>query len=199
MALIVGGSIAITITVAAREYESPEAQRRPNIAIKPPRCWARAACRRSRSWLTATRTRSRPRLYIIGPDGKDILGRRSRRWPRAAWSSSIARQRRPRRQWRPEPRPPGPPPPGNFRPLRAPRRRSSARRLRLHRAVGAAPPQHFRRAERARDLLTILGIALPVSASPAGGWRSTSRADSPHPRRRARARLENPNAREPIA
>jgi hypothetical protein len=34
MALIVGGSILITFTVAAREYESPELQRRPNVAIQ---------------------------------------------------------------------------------------------------------------------------------------------------------------------
>jgi hypothetical protein len=34
MALIVGGSIAITITVAARQYESPDVQRRPNVAIQ---------------------------------------------------------------------------------------------------------------------------------------------------------------------
>ena len=34
MALIVGGSIAITFTIAAREYESPELQRRPSAAIQ---------------------------------------------------------------------------------------------------------------------------------------------------------------------
>jgi len=32
MAIIVGG-IAITFTIAAREYESPELQRRPSVAI----------------------------------------------------------------------------------------------------------------------------------------------------------------------
>ena len=34
MALIVGGSIAITFTIAAREYEAPELQRRPSVAIQ---------------------------------------------------------------------------------------------------------------------------------------------------------------------
>ena len=34
MALIVGGSIAITFTIAAREYESRELQRRPPVAIQ---------------------------------------------------------------------------------------------------------------------------------------------------------------------
>ena len=34
MAIIVGGSIAVTFTVAAREYESREFQRRPAIAIR---------------------------------------------------------------------------------------------------------------------------------------------------------------------
>jgi len=34
MALIVGGSIAITFTIAAREYGAPELQRRPSVAIQ---------------------------------------------------------------------------------------------------------------------------------------------------------------------
>ena len=43
MALIVGGSIAITFTVAAREYESREFQRRPPSPSRLPKCSARAA------------------------------------------------------------------------------------------------------------------------------------------------------------
>ena len=43
MALIVGGSIAVTFTVAAREYESREFQRRPAVAIQASEVLAQAA------------------------------------------------------------------------------------------------------------------------------------------------------------
>ena len=41
MALIVGGSIAITFTIAAHEYEAPELQRRPGAAIQASEVLAR--------------------------------------------------------------------------------------------------------------------------------------------------------------
>ena len=41
MALIVGGSIAITFTIAAREYEAPELQRRPSVAMQASEVLAR--------------------------------------------------------------------------------------------------------------------------------------------------------------
>lgn len=46
MALIVAGSIAITLTVAAREYESQEAPRRPSVAIQASEVLAKGASSR---------------------------------------------------------------------------------------------------------------------------------------------------------
>src|SRR5579863_645432 len=51
MALIVGGSIAITFTVAAHEYESPELQRRPSIAIQAGEVLTRGGIAALKHWL----------------------------------------------------------------------------------------------------------------------------------------------------
>jgi two-component system, OmpR family, sensor kinase len=77
MALIVAGSIAITFTVAAREYESQEAQRRPNIALQASEVLATGGIAALTHWLKANQHSIPDRdLYIIGPDGRDLLGRR---------------------------------------------------------------------------------------------------------------------------
>ena len=77
MALIVGGSIAITFTITAREYEAPELQRRPSIAIQASEVLARGGIGALKSWLDTTKNSIPDRdVYIIGPDGADILGRR---------------------------------------------------------------------------------------------------------------------------
>jgi signal transduction histidine kinase len=77
MALIVGGSIAITFTIAAREYEAPELQRRPSVAIQASEALARGGVGALQNWLGANKNAIPDRdLYIIGPDGADILGRR---------------------------------------------------------------------------------------------------------------------------
>ena len=77
MALIVGGSIAITFTIAAREYEAPELQRRPSVAIQASEVLARGGVAALKNWLGANKNSIPDRdLYIIGPDGADILGRR---------------------------------------------------------------------------------------------------------------------------
>ncbi len=77
MALIVGGSIAITFSVAAREYESPEYLRRPNVAIQASEVLATGGISALRKWLQANEHPIPDRdLFIIGPDGRDILGRR---------------------------------------------------------------------------------------------------------------------------
>src|ERR1700686_2119246 len=77
MALIVGGSIAITFTIAAREYEAPELQRRPSVAIQASEALARGGIGALKSWLDSNKNSISDRdLYIIGPDGADILGRR---------------------------------------------------------------------------------------------------------------------------
>ena len=51
MALIVGGSIAITFTIAAHEYEAPELQRRPGAAIKASEALAQGGIGALKSWL----------------------------------------------------------------------------------------------------------------------------------------------------
>jgi two-component system, OmpR family, sensor kinase len=114
MAFIVGGSIAITFTVAAREYESPELQRRPNVAIQASEVLGKGGISALKIWLDANKNSLGDRdLFIVGPDGKDILGRRL--------SDSAARRleflnRDPTAGL--EPRPRGQPAPGNFRPTR---------------------------------------------------------------------------------
>ena len=62
MALIVGGSIAITFTIAAREYEAPELQRRPSVAIQASEVLARGGIGALKSWLQANKNSiARPR------------------------------------------------------------------------------------------------------------------------------------------
>jgi two-component system sensor histidine kinase CpxA len=77
MALIVGGSIAITFTITAREYEAPELQRRPPVAIQASDVLARGGIGALKSWLDSNKNSIADRnLFIVGPDGTDILGRR---------------------------------------------------------------------------------------------------------------------------
>jgi len=77
MALIVGGSIAITFTIAAREYGAPELQRRPSVAIQASEVLATGGISALKKWLAANEHSIPDRdLFIIGPDGADILGRR---------------------------------------------------------------------------------------------------------------------------
>jgi len=120
MTLIVGGSIAITFTIAAREYGAPELQRRPSTAIQASEVLAHGGLAALKTWLSANRNPSPDRdLFIIGPDGADILGRRL--------SANAARHLEyvnrdelvNRGPGGPDLRPFGPPPPGNFRPSRA--------------------------------------------------------------------------------
>jgi two-component system sensor histidine kinase CpxA len=111
MALIVGGSIAITFTVAAREYESPELQRRPNVAIQASEVLGLGGITALKDWLDTNKNSMGDRdIFIIGPDGKDILGRRLS-------DNAVRRLEFFNRDVMgdPGPRPPGPPPPGNFR------------------------------------------------------------------------------------
>lgn len=115
MALIVAGSIAVTFTFAAREYESQEAQHRPSVAIPASEVLARGGIGALRGWLEANKNSIPDRdIFIIGPDGADILGRRL--------SESAARRLEffnREAMAGLEPRPSEPPPPRNFRPTRA--------------------------------------------------------------------------------
>jgi two-component system OmpR family sensor kinase len=77
MALIVGGSIAITFSTAAREYEAPELQRRPPVAALASQALAHGGIGELKRWLADNKNAIPDRdLYIIGADGADILGRR---------------------------------------------------------------------------------------------------------------------------
>jgi len=77
MAIIVGGSIAITFTVAAREYEAPELQRHPSVAIQASEVLAHGGIGALKNWLNTSKSAIVDRdFFIVGPDGTDILGRR---------------------------------------------------------------------------------------------------------------------------
>ena len=77
MALIVGGSIATTFTITSREYEAPELQRRPPIALQASQALGQGGLGALKIWLNSNKNTIGGRdLYIIGPDGADILGRR---------------------------------------------------------------------------------------------------------------------------
>jgi len=86
MALIVVGSIAVTYAVAARDYESLEWQRRPSVAIAASQVVERGGLTALQHWLAANKNVIPDRdLFIVGPGGTDILGRRlsesaERRW-----------------------------------------------------------------------------------------------------------------------
>jgi hypothetical protein len=77
MALIVIGSVAVTYGVAAREYESQEWQRRPSVAISASEAFASGGMVSLRRWLSENENAVPDRdLFIVAPDGRDILGRR---------------------------------------------------------------------------------------------------------------------------
>src|SRR5579859_3846882 len=77
MALIVGASMATTFTIASREYESPETQRRPQVAIRASEVLARGGVGALKNWLDSNKNSFPGRdLFVVGPDGRDLLGRR---------------------------------------------------------------------------------------------------------------------------
>jgi two-component system OmpR family sensor kinase len=115
MALIVGGSIATTFTIALHEYEPQELQRRPSVAIQASEVLARGGIGALKSWLDANKYSMGDRdLFIVGPDGQDILGRRlplgAARRLEFVNRDAVAGA---------EPHGFGHPPPGNFRPSHA--------------------------------------------------------------------------------
>jgi two-component system, OmpR family, sensor kinase len=125
MALIVGGSIAITFTIAAREYEAPESQRRPSMAIQASEVLAHGGIGALKSWLDTNKNSIPDRdLFIVGADGTDILGRRlsegaARRLEFFNRDEFVNRDAPGGPGGGLGPRPFGAPPPGNFRPSRA--------------------------------------------------------------------------------
>jgi two-component system sensor histidine kinase CpxA len=77
MALIIIGSVAVTYGVATREYESQEWQHRPSVAISASEAFATGGMPGLRRWLAENEKSVPDRdLFIVAPDGHDILGRR---------------------------------------------------------------------------------------------------------------------------
>ena len=159
MALIVGGSIAITFAVAAREYESPEMQRRPNVAIQASEVLGVGGLPALKRWLGEKKNALGDRdIFIIGPDGKDVLGRHL--------SESATRRLESFNRdavGGPEPRPPGPPP-GNFRPPRIAPQMVGPDGTTYTVLMVPRRPSIFGALSLPDISLTILGIALAVSA-----------------------------------
>ncbi len=150
MALIVGASIATTFTIAAREYESPELQRRPNAAMQASEVLDRGGVGALKSWLQANKNSIPDRdLFIIGPDGRDILGRRI---PEVAARRLEAVNRDPAT------------PSGNYRPSRAAPQMVAADGSLYTVLFSPRRPSIFGALSLPAISLTILGIALIVSA-----------------------------------
>jgi two-component system sensor histidine kinase CpxA len=159
MAIIVAGSIAVTFKVAAREFESPEPQRRPNVAIQASEVLGKGGLPALKEWLGENKNSLGDRdIFIIGPDGKDILGRdlseaAARRLDYLNHEAQVGF----------EPRPPGPPP-GNFRPPRFTPQIVAADGATYTVLLVLRRPSIFGALSTPQISLTILGIALLVSA-----------------------------------
>jgi two-component system sensor histidine kinase CpxA len=125
MALIVIGSVAVTYAVAAREYDSQEWQRRPSVAISASEAFAGGGMTALRRWLSENENTVPDRdLFIVGPDGRDILGRRLSESAQRRLEF-ITREAQAGAEFRAAPeerglglRPSGEPPPLNLRPSR---------------------------------------------------------------------------------
>jgi two-component system OmpR family sensor kinase len=170
MAIIVGGSIATTFTIAAREYEAPELQRRPSVAIQASEVLAQGGIGALKTWLDSNKNAIADRnLYIVGPDGADILGRRlseaaARRLEYVNRDEFINREGGGAREGSAGPRPFGPPPPGNFRPSRAAPQIVGADGSAYTVLLVPRRPSIFGALSLPAISLTILCIALIVSA-----------------------------------
>ena len=169
MALIVAASIAVTYTVTAREYESPELRGR-TVAIQASEVLARGGIGALKEWLGTNKNSVKDRdLYIIGPDGADILGRRltegaARRLEFFNRDDPGGREEPGSRDaGSPGPRPSGPPP-GNFRPSRAAPQIVSVDGTAYTVLLVPRRPSIFGALSLPGISLAILGIALVVSA-----------------------------------
>ena len=148
MTLIVGSSIATTFTITSRENEPFEYQRRPSVAIQASEILARGGVGALKSWLEGNKTAMGDReLFIIGPDGRDILGRRL---PESAARRLEFINREPV--------------PGNFRPSRAAPQIIAPDGSIYTVVMTPRRPSIFGALSLPAISLTILGIALVVSA-----------------------------------
>jgi two-component system sensor histidine kinase CpxA len=148
MALIVGASIATTFTIASREYGPQESQRRPSVAIQASEVLARGGIAALKGWLPENKNAAGDReLFIVGPDGLDILGRRLP-------ESAVRRLEFMNRD----------PVPGNFRPSRAAPQIIGADGSIYTVLLTPRRSRVFGALSLPEISLTILGIALIVSA-----------------------------------
>jgi two-component system, OmpR family, sensor kinase len=155
MALIVGASIATTFTIAAREYEQVDPQHRPNVALQASEVLDRGGLGALKAWLQANKAAVGDRdLYIIGPDGRDILGR----------PLSDAAARRLESVIRDLATLSGAAPSGNYRPSRAAPQILAADGTLYTVLFAPRRPSIFGALSLPPISLTILGIALVVSA-----------------------------------
>src|SRR3984893_9091507 len=150
MTLIVGSSIATTFTIASRDREAelPELQRRPSVAIQASEILARGGVGALKSWLQGNRNALGDReLFVVGQNGQDILGR-------ALPESAARRLALVGRD----------PLPGNFRPSRPAPQTIAADGAIYTVLLTARRPSIFGALSLPAISLTILGIALVVSA-----------------------------------
>jgi two-component system sensor histidine kinase CpxA len=173
MALIVGGSIVITSTVATREYEIAEQQRRPNLAIEASEVLATGGVTALKSWLSSNKNALPDRdVFIIGPDGRDILGRRLTESAARRMGSLEARG--------------ASPPPGNFRPPRFSPQIVAPDGSTYTVVLVPRRPSTFGALSLPDISLTILAIALAVSAF--ASWWLARHLSAPIRRMQAGAR-----------
>jgi two-component system OmpR family sensor kinase len=164
MALIVGGSIAITFTIAAREYEAPELQRRPALAIQASEVLGHGGFGTLKQWLNDNKNSVPDRdFFIIGPDGTDILGRRLSEGAARRLEFFNRDEFSNRGESGPALRGNGPPP-GNFRPSRAAPQIISADGTAYTVLSVPRRPSIFGALSLPAISSTIVGIALVVSA-----------------------------------
>ena len=148
MTLIVGSSIATVYTITSRENDTFEYQRRPSVAIQASEILARGGVGALKSWLEGSKNAMGDRnLFIIGPDGRDILGRRL---PESAARRLEFINREPV--------------PGNFRPSRAAPQIIAPDGSTYTVVTTPRRPSIFGALSLPAISLTILGIALVVSA-----------------------------------
>jgi two-component system OmpR family sensor kinase len=160
MALIVGASIATTFTIALHEYEPQELPRRPSVAIQASEVLARGGVSALKGWLDSNKYSMGDRdLFIVGPDGRDILGRHL---PEGALRRLEFVNREAVAGL--EPRGFAHPPPGNFRPSRAAPQIVAADGSIYTVLLVARRPSIFGALSLPAISLTILCIALVVSA-----------------------------------
>ncbi len=149
MTLIVGSSIATTFTIASRDNEPFENQRRTSVAIRASEILERGGIGALKNWLAGNKATPGDReLFIAGPDGQDILGRRL---PESASRRLSVNNREP-------------PIPGNFRPSRAAPQIIAADGSIYTVLLTPRRPSIFGALSLPAISLTILGIALVVSA-----------------------------------